>query len=155
MIVLRLQMDTLIRLSLAPHGGQAIVWTAVMLPLFLSVVGLAIDAGLVFNARRELQNVADAAARAGAMQVDERVYRASAGATVVLDQAAAGRVASEYLTGQGSNLSARIAAEPQRVTVEVERQVPTSFLRLAGINNIRIGASAPAEVRHGIERGSP
>ena len=48
------------------HRGQAIVWTAVMLPLFLAIVGLAADGGLVFSARRELQNIADSAARAGA-----------------------------------------------------------------------------------------
>ena len=53
------------------EAGQALVWTAVMLPLFLSVIGLAIDAGTIFDARRELQNVADSAARAGAMQIDQ------------------------------------------------------------------------------------
>ena len=57
------------------QAGQAIVWAAVMLPLFLAVVGLAIDGGVVFAARRELQNVADAGARPGAMQVDHGAYR--------------------------------------------------------------------------------
>ena len=47
------------------QSGQAIVWVAVMMPFFLSVVGLAIDGGIVFSARRELQNVADSAACRG------------------------------------------------------------------------------------------
>ncbi len=88
--------------------GQLIVWTAVMLPLFLSIVGLAIDGGLVFAARRELQNAADAAARAGAMQIDEGVYRESSGATVALDRGRARAIAAEYLAGRGTSLEASI-----------------------------------------------
>ncbi len=138
----------------AAESGQAIVWAAVMLPLFLSVVGLAIDAGIVFSARRELQNVADSAARAGAMQVDEQAYRASSGTSVVLDQSAARRMASEYAASQGSGLATSVGVEPQRVVVNVTREVPTGFLRLVGITTVRVSASAPAEVRYGIERAN-
>jgi Flp pilus assembly protein TadG len=125
-----------------------------MLPLFLSIIGLAIDAGIVFDRRRDLQNVADAAARAGAMQLDVRAYRESAGQTVVLDQASARQIAAQYLTSQPAGLDARIAAEPRRVVVQVTREVPTGFLRLVGINTVRIGATAPAELRFGVERGN-
>ena len=138
----------------AAQAGQAIVWTAVMLPLFLSVVGLAIDAGILFSARRELQNVADSAARAGAMQVDVRAYRESSGANVVLDQAAARDAAAEYVAQQGKRMAATVAAEPQRVVVSVSRDVPTSFLRLVGITTVRVSATTPAEVRYGIERAN-
>ncbi len=136
------------------QSGQAILWVVVMLPLFLSVVGLAIDGGIVFGARRELQNVADSAARAGAMQVDQGVYRESSGSTVILDLPSARQVAAEYLASQGSRLSATIVAEPTRVVVQVGRDVPTSFLRLVGINTVRISAEAPANVRYGIDRGN-
>ena len=144
------------RIQIAHQGrswqrGQAIVWVAVMLPLFLSVVGLAIDGGIVFDARRELQNVADSAARAGAMQIDQETYRATSGETVVLDQPAARQVADEYAAGQGVGI-ATIAVEPQRVVVTVSRDVPTSFLRLVGIATVRVSATAPAEVRYGIDR---
>lgn len=138
----------------AAESGQAIVWAAVMLPLFLSVVGLAIDAGIVFSARRELQNVADSAARAGAMQVDERAYRASSGASVVLDQSAAQQLAAEYAASQGRGLAATVGVEPQRVVVSVSREVPTGFLRLVGIATVRVSATAPAELRYGIERAN-
>lgn len=138
----------------AAESGQAIVWAAVMLPLFLSVVGLAIDAGIVFSARRELQNVADSAARAGAMQVDERTYRASPGTSVVLDQTAAQQLATEYAASHGKGLAARVGVEPQRVVVSVSRDVPTGFLRLVGITTVRVSATAPAELRYGIERAN-
>lgn len=137
------------------HRGQAIVWTAVMLPLFLAIVGLAADGGLVFSARRELQNVADSAARAGAQQIDVRAYRESRGRTVVLDEPAAHRVAAEAAARQGTSRAIRIEVEPSRVQVDVSSDAPTSFLRLVGIDSVRVTAAATAEVRHGIERGEP
>jgi len=129
------------------QAGQAVVWVAVMLPLFLSVVGLAADGGIVFSARRELQNVADSAARAGAMQVDQQVYRASSGATVVLDLAGARQVAAQYVASQGPEMVAAIAADSRQVVVQVGREVPTSFLRLVGDRRC-------ARHRHGFGRGA-
>src|SRR5688572_22618740 len=137
----------------AAQRGQAIAWTAVMLPLFLAIVGLAGDGGLVFSARREIQNVTDSAARAGAQQIDLRVYRESRGRTVVLDESAARRVAAEHAERQGNDLEVRIEVNPNRVRVEAARDAPTSFLRLIGIGTVQVSAAATAEVRHGIERG--
>jgi uncharacterized membrane protein len=136
------------------QAGQAILWVVVMLPLFLSVIGLTMDGGIVFGARRELQNVADSAARAGAMQVDQEAYRASSGSSIVLDVEAAQQVAAEYVAGQSRHVSATIEAEPRRVMVRASREVPTGFLRLVGINTVRITATAHADVRYGIERGN-
>ena len=131
--------------------GQALVWVAVMLPLFLSVVGLAIDGGTVFDARRELQNVADSAARAGAMQIDQGVYRGSSGSTVVLDPAAARQAAAQYVASQGHEFTATIAVAPKTVVVQVSREVHTSFLRLVGIGTVHMTAMAPAAARFGIQ----
>lgn len=134
--------------------GQALVFAAVLLPLFIAVVGLAVDGGVVFNARRELQNVADSAARAGAMQIDQRAYRESAGQRIVLDPESARATAAAYLANQRGGLSADVAADPERVVVRVSRDVPTAFLRLVRIDSVRIGAVAPAELRYGIERAN-
>jgi uncharacterized membrane protein len=135
--------------------GQTIVWTAIMLPLFLTTVGLVADGGLVFAARRELQNVADSAARAGAQQVDVRAYRESRGRSVVLDEPAARRVAAEYGASQQPGLDVRVEVAPQRVRVQISHDTPTSFTRIVGIERVRVTASATAEVQHGIERGEP
>jgi hypothetical protein len=140
--------------ALADRHGQAILWVAVMLPLFLSVVGLAVDGGLAFSARRDLQNVADAAARAGAMQIDEPTYRESSGATVRLDPEDARRVAGEYLAGQQPGLDVVIGVEPERVEVHLAREAPTSFLRLVGIKSTRVSASAVAQLRYDIRDGT-
>jgi Flp pilus assembly protein TadG len=140
---------------LRAQSGQVIIWVAVMLPLFLSVIGLAIDGAIVFSQRRELQNVADSAARAGAMQVDQNIYRESSGMNLVLDVGAARQVTAEYLASQASEIGASIDAEPRRVVVQVRREISTSFLTLVGIDRVEITASASAEVRHGIAQGEP
>ncbi len=46
------------------------VFVAVAMPLFVSLVGLALDAGHLYAVHTDLQAVADAAARAGAAQLD-------------------------------------------------------------------------------------
>lgn len=144
--------------TMVPGGekqlGQVILWVAVMLPLFLSVIGLAVDGGLVFSARRELQNVADSAARAGAMQIDQQAYRDSSGQAVVLDVVAARQVAAEYVSSQGAGLATVVRAESGHVVVQVGRDVPTSFLRLAGIDRVRVTTTASAEERYGVERAN-
>jgi uncharacterized membrane protein len=132
--------------------GSAVVWVAVTLPLFVSLVGLAIDGGLVFDARRELQSVADGAARAGAMQLDETAYRATAGAEVVLERTRAQAVAWQYLAAQGVPYEGDVSTSSDRIVVTLRTRVATAFLRLAGITDVTIEATAPAEVRHGIER---
>jgi len=70
--------------------GQVLVMVALMMVGVVSVVGLVSDGGLVFAQRRDLQNAADAAAAAGAMQIDEAVYR-STGEVVLDEQLARGR----------------------------------------------------------------
>ncbi|MFQ5381196.1 MAG: pilus assembly protein TadG-related protein, partial [Dehalococcoidia bacterium] len=77
------------------EDGQVLVMVALTMLGLLSVVGLVSDGGLVFSRRRDLQNAADAAAAAGAMQIDEAAYR-SAG-TVILDEGAARETAAAYL----------------------------------------------------------
>lgn len=136
----------------APRG-QAVVWVALLLPLLLSVVGVAADGGVVFNARLELQQVADGAARAGATQIDEGLYRQSAGSTVALDLARAERAARDYLARQRVPLTATVEVQPRRVMVQAQRAVSTAFLRVVGLHEVPIVSAGMAEIRHGVERG--
>ena len=76
------------------------ILVAILMVGMVAVVGLVTDGGMVFTQRRDLQNVADAAALAGAAQIDQDTYRASAGEIVVLDQAAAYTAAVTYLDGE-------------------------------------------------------
>lgn len=134
------------------EAGQVMVFAAVMMAGLVSVVGLVTDGGLVFAQRRDLQNIADAAALAGAMQIDEEEYRASG--DVVLDEAAAREVAAEYLADE-DDLAYSVQVSPTGVEVSVSRQASTSFLRLLGISGVDINATASAAPRHGIDAVGP
>lgn len=132
--------------------GQVLVMVALMMVGVVSVVGLVSDGGLVFAQRRDLQNVADAAAAAGAMQIDEAAYRSTG--EVVLDEQLARDAAAFYLDAEG-DLDYVVNVLPDRVEVAVSRQATTGFLRVIGIDGIEVSASASAEPRYGVESAGP
>lgn len=132
------------------RSGQALLWVAIMLPVFLAIIGLAIDGGALFAARRQAQNAADAAARAGAQQIDEDRYRATG--EIALDNGWARYAARQYVAGTGE-LESTVDVAGNQVIVTVRRDVPLSFLKLVGIDRVRIGATAVAEPFYGITEG--
>lgn len=136
------------------EGGQVMILVAIMMVGLVAVAGLVTDGGIVFTQRRDLQNVADAAALAGASQIDENVYRSSAGDTVELDETAAYNAASDYLTNEGG-LEYAVSVAPDRVDVSVSRQAGTGILRVLGIDSVSISANASAAPRHGVTGAEP
>lgn len=129
--------------------GGAVVLVALWTAALASVAGLVADGGMLLAERRALQNLADAAASAGAMALDEDRYRASGGSDVRLDRAAARAAAEGYLRA-AEGVSYTVAAGRARVEVAVERRAPTAFLRAVGIGHVTIRARASAEPRHGV-----
>jgi Flp pilus assembly protein TadG len=81
----------------ASEDGQILVLTVVVALALLAILGLVADGGLILARHRELQGIADAAARAGAAQLDEASYRASNGRTATLNPAQAQAAAGRYL----------------------------------------------------------
>src|SRR5438445_13105728 len=77
--------------------AQALIWLTLALPVFVSLAGLAIDGGALVTTRRQLQSVADGAARAGATRVDASLLRSSGGSEVQLDHTLANPAAPTYL----------------------------------------------------------
>ncbi|MBN9492550.1 hypothetical protein J0H33_04295, partial [bacterium] len=130
----------------------ALVMVAVMMVGLVSVVGLVSDGGLVFAQRRDLQNAADAAAAAAAMQIDEDAYRATG--EVVLDQRRARETAAQYLDAE-AGVDFVVLASPERVEVTVSREASTGFLGLIGIDSIDVNARASAEPRYGVGAAGP
>jgi Flp pilus assembly protein TadG len=131
--------------------GQATVFMVVMLPLFLSVAGLALDASNLFVQRTQLQAIADAAARAGAIQVDEPGLYSRADGVVRLNPTAAREAAMYYAMYNGA-LAEDVQADDERVYVRVSRQVPMVFMRIVQIDTTRIQAEAVARPRFGVDR---
>jgi hypothetical protein len=112
-----------------------------MVPMvFLPILGLVTDAGVLFDARRELQQLADGAARVGAMEIDADELRTGVG-RVVIDDAEARRAVRDYLNERVDFNGPRdIDTSGNRVRVTLSRQVHTRFLSLFGIRSVRIEA---------------
>lgn len=134
------------------EDGQALVLAALFLVGLVAVAGLVADGGQALAERRDLQNVADAAAAAGAMQLDAAAYRASGGHVVALDEGAARTAAIATLLGEdGTRYD--VEATTAQVTVVVARRTPTRFLRLVGIDGVEVSARAVGEPRTGRQGG--
>jgi uncharacterized membrane protein len=129
--------------------GNVLVWTAVMLPFFLGIVGLGLDGAVVFASRRELQNVADGAAQAAVTRVDTGLYEQTG--VVALDRPAAVHAAAEHVAARRPGVAWTLEPTAQGVVVEVGDEVPLTFLRILGWRTVYLTARAPTELRHGIE----
>ena len=141
-------------------AAQALVWLTLSVPLFVSTAGLAIDGGVLLTSRRELQSIADGAARAGATRVDMDRLRATGGADVQLDPPLATAAARAYLDDRlGRELTWRSApgshvdVTSRRVYVLIQTSVPTAFLRVVHIDAVPLAASAFADIEFGIRNG--
>jgi Flp pilus assembly protein TadG len=141
-------------------AAQALVWVALTLPLLMSTAGLAIDGGLLLASRRELQSVADGAARAGATRLDMERLRGSAGTDIQLDLARAEAAAREYVderVGQERIWQAppttQVGVTSRRVHILIQAGVGTAFLRVIHIDVMPVTASAFADVEFGIRDG--
>lgn len=130
--------------------AQVYTWTAVLLGLLLAFGGLVADASRAFIGRATLQRLADAAARAGALEVDEAALRAAPDACPRLNVARAEEAAARYLAAQ-SHVDGRVEATTDAVAVEARRQQPTTLLALFGAGPVELRARAVARPRAGIE----
>lgn len=124
--------------------GQTTVLVLGMALLAFAVAGLAVDGTRAWLYRRTLQNAADAAALAGASELDRAVYYASGGDDVVLDEVASERTAIRWLTSRATDARATVDSTADRVTVELRGTVATTFLSLAGIDDIDVAVRADA-----------
>lgn len=128
--------------------GQVLALMSVTCVGLLVLVGVVVDAGLLFAARRDLQSSADAAARAGAMEIDVALYRSSGGARVALEPESA---ETHALALVEDGVDARAEASSEAVEVTVARPQPLLLLRVIGIDDVKVEATARARPRTGIQ----
>jgi Putative Flp pilus-assembly TadE/G-like len=134
-------------MRMGDERGQVLPMVAVMTLGLLAMVGLVVDAGVMFSAKRELQSTVDAAARAGAAVIDQEVYRSSGGRTVVLDQGAARQAALRRL--QQVHLG-DLRVSDHSVYVRAFRSQPLLLLSLVGVGPLHVEADSTARPRTGI-----
>lgn len=114
--------------------GQVLVMTTFCMACLLGALGIAVDVGVLFNARRQMQTAADAAALAGATEVfyngtasaniNSKVYAAAKANGV--DQAVA---ANKVLVTVGPTLSPGSVSCPTCVKVQLSKPNPTFFMQ--------------------------
>lgn len=125
--------------------GQATVFVVGMALVALAVTAFAIDGTRAFLMRRTLQNAADAAAVAGASQLDRDSYYSSGGVRTLLDPSNAEETAASWLDKRALDADAVVTATPGEVKVLLTTELPTRFLRLLGIGSVRVSGDAVAE----------
>jgi Flp pilus assembly protein TadG len=126
---------------------------AVLVIALLGLSGLAIDGGEVFGARRDTQALANAAARAGAGQLDQLALRSSPASPAQLDSAAASQAAVAYVNEVRPGATIQVLeVDAAHITVQVTSPpVPVTLLQLAGLGSaLNVSAIGTAEPRTGI-----
>lgn len=115
--------------------GVVLVMAAVLLPVVVGVMALALDGGLMYLQRRQAQSVADAAALAGAYQM----YN---GSNFSVAQSAAIAMGTQ----SGYTISSSQVTEPKTgyVAVTVTGSQPRFFSAMWGSGSMSVTASAVA-----------
>jgi Flp pilus assembly protein TadG len=126
--------------------GQVTAFVVVMVMALILCAGLVIDGGLTLAAKVRATDEAQAAARAGAEEIDLAAYRQSG--AVVLDPIQATATAEQYLASTGDH--GQVAVAGDTVTVTVEATQPTQILGIAGLHSFTVSATANATAVRGI-----
>ena len=108
------------------------------------------DGGILFAARRDLQGLADGAARAGAMAVDVETLRKIE--EVRLDPQEAETAARAYLASIGFGGTASVTADTVSVSVHLSAARSTVMIGLVGVESVAVEARSVARPRTGIDR---
>jgi len=117
---------------------------AVLMLGFLAMLGLAADGGAVLAARRDVQDLADASARAGAATINQGGFRQPGTQELVLDQVTAKRAALNYLSQAGRTGDADVTTGALLVDVRLNQTYHTTFSGILGISSVRVQAESQA-----------
>lgn len=125
--------------------GQVLVIFALALVAIVAMTGLVLDGGSTFVQRRSMQNVADAAALAGAY---DYVNNANSASAIAAAQAAA--AANGYTNGSNGvvvnvSLSGPDSDGATYVTASITKPHPNSFSGIVGMASWNVSTTAQAE----------
>jgi Flp pilus assembly protein TadG len=120
--------------------GQVTGFAVVMVTAMIAVAGLVLDGGLAVAAKVKAVEVAQAAARAGAAELDLAAYRRTG--AVRLDVPAARDAAQAWLEQAGA--TGTVTATVTQVRVEVTAVATTQLLALVGVGSITVHGAATA-----------
>jgi len=125
--------------SQGSQAGQTLALVALLLFVIVGMIAMAIDTGIFFQERRQLQNAADAAALAGAQALPEDPDKAVALATQWADENGI----------SGSELESVVVSTTDyandTISVKVKRDVDFMFASVLGIVSAENNANAAAQ----------
>ena len=130
----------------ASRRGMVVALVALLLPLIIGTMALAIDAGMLYLQRRQVQSTADAAAIAGA-------YHIYNGSNFSVAQSAAVAIATQ----NGFTISTSNVTQPKgtQIAVTVTSTPPRFFSGLWGSGALTVSASATAQTNSGSSGSTP
>lgn len=129
------------------EGGAIGVFVVVVTVALISVAGLVLDGGRLLAARREAQDIAANAARAGAQALDEDQLRAG---RTVIDPTAGATAIARYLTQTPATGTSSVSGDA--VTVRVRMPV-RMLLPLTGTGRRTVTATRRARAVQGVTTG--
>jgi Flp pilus assembly protein TadG len=132
-------------------AGRVTPFALLMTIALLAVAGLVLDAGLALSEKVRALDVAQAAARAGAQELDLHKYRTSSIAE--LDPARAAATARAWLASAG--VDGEASATTTTVTVTVRRTSNTQLLHIVGVSRLTVSATATATAVQGVTGPNP
>jgi hypothetical protein len=140
------------RRLLRKRGEQGTVTAFVVIFSFALVLlaGLVIDGGLTLAAEVEAVDEAQAAARAGAQEIDVPLLRATG--QLLLDPALATEAAESYLARAGRTGTVWVSGDEVEVSVSVTQ--PMQVLGLVGIGSLTVTGRGSAVAAYGVEGAS-
>jgi hypothetical protein len=115
------------------EGGQVFAFAAVGMVAICGMAGFAIDVGHFYQAHRQQQAIADSAALAAATDLPASTSTASSDASAYAAKNGGAVTSIGFSTTYMAN---------DTVTVTAKKTVSTSFLKVVGISQANVGASA-------------
>jgi hypothetical protein len=119
--------------------GQGLVLFILGAGVLFGMVAMSVDGGLILHERRSLQNAADAAALAGAVELPDSQVLAR-------DEAQAWAANNGIDLGSGDELAMVISPEETALEVSVRRDTPFVFGRVLGLDVADVHATATAQI---------
>ena len=132
-------------------SGQVVVIFAAAMFVLMAMMAIAIDVSWLWSNALRVQRAADAAALAGAVTLPNDPTR---GAQLARREATKNGYTQ---AGDGSVVvtPSQDPANPHRMHVVISAQVDTFFMRLVGLNTVRMTRESRAEFNQPIPMGSP
>jgi hypothetical protein len=127
------------------ENGQALIFTALSMSMLLGFMALAIDVGLLFRAKRNLQIAADAAATAGALDLS-RGLSASNAANLSLSSNIEVGTATVSISESDPPADGPNQGTKGFVEVILTQPNPTNFMKIFNHSSVTVSARAVAGV---------